>query len=1226
MIAMRPLTAVLSAAAIAIAAAAATAHAATCNSLNTGNWNTGGNWSCGASPGAGDDVTINNGHNINLNGNNRNALSLTVNAGGTLTTGSNNITIAAGTGVLTVSGTIQGNGNAASRVIKNSTGDLAGTGTFNNLNDVTITADTTIAATANLTFAGAECRLDVTANDDVINNGTLTFSGAACGTSKVINLANPATFTNNGTVTAGSIVGASAANSVWTNAANSTLTVTAALLATGTLNASANANTVHYNVNAAQTVKLPSGGDYYHLTLSTGGTKTPSAGTYDVLGNLTINAGVTFNANTNDPTLNVTGNMTVAGTYSSSNSAALRVDGILAISGTYTGNGGALNLSGNFTQSGTFTSGTGIVTFTGSNAQTLGGANATTITSLTVNKASNHVTVACGTPSPTVNTTLVLTSGRIITSGSSPACSAACSAQVPVIVAAAGTITGGSSSSYVQGALRKLFAAAATLNFRAVAGQDEFPVGDASNYSPIEITAGTTSTAGNVTVCVTATEHPQVTTPPVPTGGIDAGRSVNRYWSMATSTINTTAVPVDATFKFVAGDKDGPANTANFIVEDWNGVAWFPTTLAAAGATSTRAQNIDITGATNEFAIGEPISGFTAVPGRYNVFETATPASILGMIQTKAAGIGFTLDVVHVNATKTGVLAGAITVEVRLLDSSGGGALDVNGCNAAWPLIQAQPNFAIPASGRGTLPAVTVNNSFRDVRFQIRSPVGGPYTQIGCSTDRFSIRPQSLTISALDANWETAGTARALNNIGATGGNVHKASEISATTPRPFTLRATPVPASATNYDGSPTTVSGFPTCGALCTTAGGLNFTAGSWTSAGGGVRDNATANYSEAGTFNLQLEDSTYASVDAVDGTPAATRTVPSTGTVQIGRFVPERFEFTSPGTPTLLTFNDGICSSRSFTYIGQPFWYVAGGRPAATLNAVNAAGTVTSNYTLDVASSKPAISEIYADGTAPAAAPLVTTSIGTPTVTSGSGTGTYLASLSGQLSYSRSTTTPVGLFNSAISLTVTASDATDSAASGNGTINTPSSLVFNGGGSGIAFDSGAQFRYGRLRIGNANGSQLVPLLVRLETQYWSGPPSNAFITNAADSCTTLAGTNITMGNFQGNLGPLASCKTNINANVTFAAGRGNLQLTAPGSGNGGSVDLTVQLGSGAFGSNSCVSPGSPPPQATIGANRAYLQGNWTGGLFTQDPTGRASFGQFKGAEEVIYIRENF
>jgi MSHA biogenesis protein MshQ len=521
---------------------------------------------------------------------------------------------------------------------------------------------------------------------------------------------------------------------------------------------------------------------------------------------------------------------------------------------------------------------------------------------------------------------------------------------------------------------------------------------------------------------------------------------------------------------------------------------------------------------------------------------------------------------------------------------------------------------------------VTVNNSFRDVRFQIRSPVGGPYTQIGCSTDRFSIRPQSLTISALDANWETAGTARALNNIGATGGNVHKASEISATTPRPFTLRATPVPASATNYDGSPTTVSGFPTCGALCTTAGGLNFTAGSWTSAGGGVRDNATANYSEAGTFNLQLEDSTYASVDAVDGTPAATRTVPSTGTVQIGRFVPERFEFTSPGTPTLLTFNDGICSSRSFTYIGQPFWYVAGGRPAATLNAVNAAGTVTSNYTLDVASSKPAISEIYADGTAPAAAPLVTTSIGTPTVTSGSGTGTYLASLSGQLSYSRSTTTPVGLFNSAISLTVTASDATDSAASGNGTINTPSSLVFNGGGSGIAFDSGAQFRYGRLRIGNANGSQLVPLLVRLETQYWSGPPSNAFITNAADSCTTLAGTNITMGNFQGNLGPLASCKTNINANVTFAAGRGNLQLTAPGSGNGGSVDLTVQLGSGAFGSNSCVSPGSPPPQATIGANRAYLQGNWTGGLFTQDPTGRASFGQFKGAEEVIYIRENF
>jgi MSHA biogenesis protein MshQ len=354
-----------------------------------------------------------------------------------------------------------------------------------------------------------------------------------------------------------------------------------------------------------------------------------------------------------------------------------------------------------------------------------------------------------------------------------------------------------------------------------------------------------------------------------------------------------------------------------------------------------------------------------------------------------------------------------------------------------------------------------------------------------------------------------------------------------------------------------------------------------------------------------------------------------VPSTGTVQIGRFVPERFEFASPGTPTLLTFNDGICSSRSFTYVGQPFWYVTGGRPSATLNSVNAAGTITSNYTLDLASSKPAISEIYADGTAPAAAPLVITSIGTPTLTSGSGTGTYMASLSGQLSYSRSTTTPVGQFNSAISLTVTAADATDSAASGNGTINTPSSLVFNGGGSGIAFDSGAQLRYGRLAIRNANGSQLVPLPVPVEAQYWgyTNPPTNTvlgFITNTADSCTAIASANDAMGNYTSNLSGSPTCETAISGGGTLSSGRRTLQLAAPGSGNNGSVDLTINLGASASG-NTCTTLLGAPVSATT-ANLPHLQGNWTGGTYTDNPSARATFGVFKGAEEIIFVRENF
>jgi hypothetical protein len=968
---------------------------------------------------------------------------------------------------------------------------------------------------------------------------------------------------------------------------------------------------------------VASGLIYGHVDIAGTLIKTPAAGTVTVAGNLTINAGTAFNANASDPIINVTGNVTLAGTYTASNQAArpLTIGGNLSLTGTgtYTGNAAPVNLAGNFTQSGTFTSGAGAFTFNGGTAQTLDGTNAATFSNLTINKSANDVSMGAATPSPTVNTTLTLTSGRIVTAGAS------CAAATPIIVGAAGTIAGGSGTSYVQGALRKNFNANATLNFRAAAGQDEFPVGDASNYTPIEITAGSTSTLGSVTACVTATDHPQVTTP-VATTGIDAAKSVNRYWSLTTATINTTAVPVDATFKFngnfvsVGGDVDNIAATGNFIVENY-GTYWRPTTLVAAGATGTRASNIVLSSAisnNNDIAIGEPLAGVTAVPGRYNAFETSTTAgAILGKIQTKVAGTGFSVDVVHVNATKTGVLAVAITVEVRLLNSSGGGVLDANGCNAAWPLIQVLPNFNIPASGRGTIPAATVANSYRSVRFQISSPVGGPYTEIGCSTDLFAIRPASLTISGWDATWATAGTSRALANTGASGGNVHKAAI--AASPLPFTLRATPVPASATLYDGSPTTVAGSPTCGTLCTTVGGLSFAAGSWT--GSGVRENATANYSEAGTFNLQLEDASYASVDVVDGSSAATRTVPATASAEIGRFVPDHFDVTALVTPVLQTFGS-TCASRSFTYIGQPFGYATS--PQATILARNAAGATTINYQggglWKVADSD--ITQSYSNNAVGPA--LDTALIGTPSVTDNSnGTGTVTFS-AGTLAYQRSTAAPIVPFNANLSLTVSAQDASENAVPDNGIISTTTPLVFNGGGTGIAFDSGNAFRYGRLRLSNVFGTG--SLQVPMQLQFWSG---NSWVPNSDDSCTIFPLTSVGPSGATGTLiatPPTVSCvasPTNYCSGSDFkvVGGLSYVKLTAAATASG-SIYACENLGS-----DPSPGPGTVC-SAVSSAGMPFLQGRWPPGTsYDNDPAARATFGVYAPeSRKTVHIRESY
>ncbi|OAI52014.1 hypothetical protein AYO46_06810 [Betaproteobacteria bacterium SCGC AG-212-J23] len=1199
-----------------------------------------------ATPAAADDVRINNTHNVTLAAN-QNALSLLINTGGTLTTGSASLTIAAGAGTVTINGNVAGNGNAASRIIKNSTGNLSGSGTITDLNDLTVAADTTIAAGTTLTFTGAECRLDLSANVDMINNGTLTFAAAQCGTTKVINLANPSSFTNNATVIAGSVVGANAAGSVWTNAANSTLEVTAALLATGTLNASANGNTVRYNVNAAQAIKLPSSGQYYDLEMSGGNTKTFAAGTYNILNDLTINTGVTATANTNDPVVNVTGNMVVDGTYTASNNAAskLTVTGDLSVGGTFTGNTSPIDLAGNFTVDGTYTSGAGLVTFTGGNAQTWGGGTATTITNLTVNKSGNGVTIACGTPSPTVTGTLTLTSGNIVTSGSAgSSCATDCANQVPIIVGAAGTIAGGAATSYVLGALRKNFNAAGTLNFRGVAGQDEFPIGITGSYLPIEITAGTTSTAGNIVACVTATDHPSMTE--ASGGGIDTTRSVNRYWSMTTTTINNAAVLMDATFKFPGGasEYDAAAVPGSFIVERWDGVDWNSTTLVTAGATSTRASGINISSTTNDFEIGQPLATFPSVLGTFNAFDTTTPAgAVLGVIQTKQAGTSFSVRVVRLVNNGIDAAYNQAGVTVELYNATNNTGAFTNGCRSTWAAIAGSSvtvNFAAGVA-TATFAAANVPNVFRDARVHIVKAGAG--VGEGCSSDRFAIRPTSLTADGADGTWQTAGIARTLNNISATPGvaAVHAASDPGATTPRPFTLRAAPQAAggqSASNYDGNPTVVSGFPVCCTPSTTpacgtlpaacaAGTLSFTPASWV--GTGTRTNPTAHYNEAGVLNLGLEDASFASVDANDGSNAVTRTVPATGTASIGRFVPDHFTFTSPNVPALQTFGSS-CASRSFTYVGQPFWYAT--LPSATIEARSAGDAVTTNYrgvlfTLAAAG----VSEAYSNnGTGPTLN--VGSAVSPPQLSTGNGTGTYTAAASAtnvNLTYARSNTTPIALFTANISLTVTASDGVESGFGGNGTVTQASSLVFDGapagpGGPGIDFDSGSEFRYGRLRLLNASGPISVDLPLVLRAEHYVSAAAG-FVLNSNDNCTPLAAGNFKLFGHTPNLTTGNMPDSNISVPVRLTGGVANgmkLLKANPAATGSGSVRICFDLDtSSGVGDTTCQA-------ASTAANRSYLQGPWTSaGTYDKDPAAQVNVGTF-GAQpnNFIFFRENY
>jgi len=334
-----------------------------------------------------------------------------------------------------------------------------------------------------------------------------------------------------------------------------------------------------------------------------------------------------------------------------------------------------------------------------------------------------------------------------------------------------------------------------------------------------------------------------------------------------------------------------------------------------------------------------------------------------------------------------------------------------------------------------------------------------------------------------------------------------------------------------------------------------------------------------------------------------------------VNVGRFVPDHFAV-ALNTPSFGT----ACAAGGFTYVGQPFNYTTA--PVITVTAQNFTNATTAKYTgalwqitnasLTLKSYTAASGPVDASGITGTDPVIVDSGGGAGTLTFGSGTGVLLTR----------PTTPVAPFNAEVSLAIFVIDLDLVAYATN-----PAHFGAASAGNGIAFNSGKSMRFGRLALRNANGSQLVPLPVQVEAQYWgyTNPPTNTvlgFITNIDDSCTSLANNNVQMSSFTANL---AACQTAISGGGALSSGRITLLLPAPGNANNGSVLLTANLGSSPSGTT-CTSVGGGTVSAA-GASRTYLQGNWAGSAtYADNPSARAAFGTFKGSDEVIFIRENF
>jgi uncharacterized repeat protein (TIGR01451 family) len=540
----------------------------------------------------------------------------------------------------------------------------------------------------------------------------------------------------------------------------------------------------------------------------------------------------------------------------------------------------------------------------------------------------------------------------------------------------------------------------------------------------------------------------------------------------------------------------------------------------------------------------------------------------LSRITTKIAGSPFNLDIVALQTNGSRNMAYSNTVLVELLDAgNNSGTLDAYNCRSSWTGVIAtlSPNPVFVSGNQGllTVGSFSVPEAYRDVRVRITN-VGGTAKR-GCSTDSFAIRPDNLLVSPTDTDWQMPGAARALNNTdAATPGSstgsppVHKAGQ-------PFTISAVAINAlnvTTANYTGSPaSTVS---VCSGTACTAnlGTFVFGAGSFVS---GILSSNTATYSEVGAFDLTLQDTDFASIDAVD-TPSTCSGRYVCGTSPVGRFVPDHFDTVVIPTANLpMPCPVGlVCPAlyNGFIYSGQAF--------SVQVIARNLAGATTLNY----------------DGSLGLARTVNLTAWDAPgSLAQNPGPGAVTNGTVAAANFSAgvaTTITPVYTFattpTSPADIYMRAAD-TDAVSS---LRTTPSASI----------EGGVKVVSGRIKIGNAHGSELLSLPMTAVVQYWNGTNWVASTTDNVTSFNTAA--NIMASIVRG---PLASISIVSAGVVTVVGGAGTFTLDRPMV--TGSVDISLNA-------------------------PAYLMSGSNGAGVNPSRPGRATFGVYKGGNEFIYLRE--
>jgi MSHA biogenesis protein MshQ len=305
-------------------------------------------------------------------------------------------------------------------------------------------------------------------------------------------------------------------------------------------------------------------------------------------------------------------------------------------------------------------------------------------------------------------------------------------------------------------------------------------------------------------------------------------------------------------------------------------------------------------------------------------------------------------------------------------------------------------------------------------------------------------------------------------------------------------------------------------------------------------------------------------------------------------VGRFIPAYLGASGNASLT--------ASCGSFSYQGQPMDFAPARTPTLTLTGYNRNSVPTRNYDRGAfwRLATPAVGAYSSTTGTPVDTRLLTQGMENSSVQGADdGDGTRAHSWSGQQLLYTPAVVPGAEdlpFMAAISQNFAAASLTDAdgACHGNGTTCADFNYAFTN-------EPGSEVRLGRLRIGNAHGSELQALNLPLTIESWQAAAGgNSFMPEGLDNCTsTVLGVPV----LDAFTGSLAAGETTPSLSGP-SAGSGSVGLTAPGAGNEGSVRASF------------LSP-------------TWLYYDWRGNG-REMSTGLATFGIYRGAPPLIFRRE--